>query len=227
MAENSQSDSGDAHGTRGRASDGAHDVSRTAQESTESDFERVALQCLPDVARFARSLTRDAADADDLVQETYLRACEAWHTFQEGSDCRRWLFTICRNSFLRARQRAQRMVSIEDQPDAETFAAVRAHKQARDAGLDDLFTRIDVGPALERALDALPDVYRTTVRMIDVEGFSYEEAASTLDVPVGTIRSRLFRGRRLLQESLIAHARDAGFTVNVGTDSTRSSGMRS
>ena len=188
--------------------------SQTSQRSPDSldvaDFERVALQCLPDVARFARSLTHDAADADDLVQETYLRACEAWHTFQVGSDCRRWLFTICRNAFLRTRQRGERFVSIEDQPDADTFAAVQAHKQARDAGLDDLFARIDIGPALQRALDALPDAFRTVAHLIDVEGFTYEEAAMTLDVPVGTIRSRLFRARRLLQESLIAHARDAG-----------------
>ena len=177
----------------------------------ESDFERVALQCLPDVARFARSLTHDPADADDLVQETYLRACEGWHTFQPGSDCRRWLFTICRNSFLRTRQRAERMVSLEEQPDADTFGAVRAHKVARDAGLDDLFARIDLGPALQQALDALPEAFRAVARMVDVEGFTYEEVAMLLEIPVGTVRSRLFRARRLLQEALIAHARDAGF----------------
>ena len=187
----------------------------------ESNFERVAMTCLPDVARFARSLTRDAADADDLVQETYLRAWEAWHTFHTGSDCRRWLFTICRNSFLRTRQRAERMVSIEDQPEAETFAAVRSHKVARDAGLDDLFARIDIAPAVERALDALPEAFRTVARLVDVEGFTYEEAAMTLDVPVGTIRSRLFRARRLLQDALIAHARDLGLAPDARSAAER------
>ena len=173
-------------------------------------FDEVALPCLPELARFARSLTHDVSDADDLVQETYLRAFEAWHTFQLGTDCRRWLFTICRNVFLRTRERAQRVVSVED-PEAETLDAVRAHNSARDAGLDGLFARIDLGPALDRAIDMLSDPFATVVRLVDVDGRTYEEVAEMLDVPIGTVRSRLFRARRLLQDSLIAHALDAGF----------------
>jgi RNA polymerase sigma-70 factor, ECF subfamily len=173
-------------------------------------FDEVALPCLPALARFARSLTRDASDADDLVQETYLRAFEGWHTFQLGTDCRRWLFTICRNVFLRTRQRAERVVAVED-PEADTLGAVIAHKSARDAGLDDLFARIDLGPALDRAIDMLPDAFAAVVRLVDVDGHSYEDVSVMLDVPIGTVRSRLFRARRLLQEALLAHALDAGF----------------
>jgi RNA polymerase sigma-70 factor (ECF subfamily) len=173
-------------------------------------FEETALPCLPELARFARSLTHDASDADDLVQETYLRAFQAWHTFTPGSDCRRWLFTICRNVWLRTRERAQRVVAVED-PEAETLAAVRLHMSAREAGLNDLYARIDIGPALERALDALPPDFRTVARLVDVDGRSYEEVAMMLDVPIGTVRSRLFRARRLLQESLLVHALDAGY----------------
>lgn len=179
-------------------------------ESATQTFDEVALPCLPELARFARSLTHDASDADDLVQETYLRAFEAWHTFQLGTDCRRWLFTICRNVFLRTRERAERVVSVED-PEAETLGAVMSHKSARDAGLDDLFARIDLGPALERAIDMLSGQFATVVRLIDVDGRTYEDVAGMLDVPIGTVRSRLFRARRLLQESLLAHALDAGF----------------
>ena len=179
-------------------------------QSPMQTFDEVALPCLPELARFARSLTHDASDADDLVQETYLRAFEAWHSFQLGTDCRRWLFTICRHIFLRARERAQRVVSVED-PEAETLGAVRAHMSARDAGLDDLYARIDLGPALDRAIDKLSDPFATVVRLIDVDGRTYEDVAEMLDVPIGTVRSRLFRARRLLQDSLITYALDAGF----------------
>ena len=173
-------------------------------------FEEVALPCLPELARFARSLTHDVSDADDLVQETYLRAFEAWHTFQLGTDCRRWLFTICRNLFLRTRERAQRVVAVED-PDADTLGAVMMHMSARDAGLEDLFARIDLGPALDRAIDMLSDPFAAVVRLVDVDGYSYEDVSGMLDIPIGTVRSRLFRARRLLQDTLLAHALDAGF----------------
>src|SRR5689334_15661158 len=79
-----------------------------------ADFEEEALEFLPNVARYARLLTRDKADADDLTQETFLRAFEKWSTFRPGTDCRKWLFTICRNLYLRNRQRSKRFVSEED-----------------------------------------------------------------------------------------------------------------
>lgn len=172
-------------------------------------FEREALASLPDVARFARSLTHDAADADDLVQETFLRAFRAWHTFIPGSDSRRWLFTICRNIFLRARERESRMVNVDD-AESEALGAVRLHIQARDSGLNDMFTRLDVAPAIESALATLPESFSEVVRLVDVEGFAYEEAAEALGIPVGTVRSRLYRARRLLQVELFKYAEDLG-----------------
>ncbi|MGI9078352.1 MAG: sigma-70 family RNA polymerase sigma factor [Gemmatimonadaceae bacterium] len=180
-------------------------------------FEHEALPSLPDVARFARSLTRDAADSDDLVQETFLRAFRAWHTFIPGSDCRRWLFTICRNIFLRARERESRMVNVDD-AEAESLAAVRLHIQARDIGLNDMFTRLDVAPAIETALATLSESFREVVRLVDVEGFTYEEAAEALGVPVGTVRSRLYRARRLLQAELLTYAVDLGLAKAPGGD---------
>jgi RNA polymerase sigma-70 factor (ECF subfamily) len=178
--------------------------------ASSADFERVALPCLSDVARFARSLTHDEPEADDLVQETYLRAFDAWHTFVPGSDCRPWLFTICRRLFVRARHRDRRVVAVGDDAEAETFAAVRLHNHARAVGVDDLFTRLDVGPAIVGALAELPEVFRSVVQLVDVEGLGYEEAAAILDVPVGTVRSRLFRARRMLQEQLVVYAEDLG-----------------
>ena len=182
----------------------------------DATFERDVLACLPDVARFARSLTHDDANADDLVQETMLRAYRAYHTFEPGSDARRWLFTICRNVFLRQRERERRQADTADDAELETLGAVMGHVAAQRDGTDDLFDRLDLGPAIERALGELPDAFRIAVALVDVEGQSYEEAAAVAGVPVGTVRSRLFRGRRLLQEKLLSHARDAGFAAPAG-----------
>lgn len=175
-------------------------------------FERQVLGRLPEVARFARSLTRDAADADDLVQETVLRAYRFYHTFRHGDDPRRWLLTICRNVFRRRMRRTTTLADPVDLVDAEaeSLAAARGHAAMRRDGEDALLDYIDVGPAIDRALRALPETYRGAVVLVDMEGFSYEEAARVERVPVGTVRSRLFRGRRLLQEALLAHARDVG-----------------
>jgi len=182
-----------------------------ADSKDDLSFEREALPWLDDVFRFALSMTRNQADADDVVQETFLRAYRSWHTYQPGSDCRKWLFTICRNVFLRSRERESNKVEYGgNDAELETLVAVRMSTPLIQAGDDDLFSRLDVGPAIRQAIARLPAVFRSAVQLVDVEEMSYEEAAAILTVPVGTIRSRLFRGRRLLQEMLINHARDAG-----------------
>ena len=169
------------------------------------------LGCLESVMRYARSLTRDASDADDLAQETFLRAFRAWKTFDMASDPRRWLFAICRHVFLRTRQRESRIVSVDEDLELDALAAVAAHNRARDEGLNQLFDRVDLKPAVATALAALGDAHRLIVVMVDIDGLAYREAADELGLPIGTVRSRLFRARRLLQHSLIEFARDAGF----------------
>lgn len=173
------------------------------------EFEATTLPHLESVARFALSLTRDRADADDLVQETYLNALRGWRTFRPGSDARRWLFTICRHAFLRGRRRAQRLRE-SDAADVDAMPAVLSHVQAMRDGLGELFERLDVRPAIEHAIDRLPEPHHTVLVLVDLENNSYEEAAAILGVPIGTVRSRLFRGRRMIQEALIAFAEDAG-----------------
>ena len=169
---------------------------------------------LGDVARFARSLTRDAARADDLVQETYLQALRGWHTFHADADPRRWLFAVCHHAFLRtARRDAKYVDAPEDDPELESLATASAHWRAQQSGVAAAAEQMDLGPAIDRALAVLPAHYRGAVVLVDVEGQSYEEAALVLDVAVGTVRSRLFRGRRLLQELLFVYARDAGFAT--------------
>lgn len=182
------------------------------QQPTEAEFRAEALRWLPNVSRYARLLTRDKADADDLAQETFLRAYVSWTTFRPGSDCRKWLFTICRHLFLRARQRESRIVSVED-PETDLQRTAELYWEVAASGLEDLFARIDLGPALERGMHGMQPEYREVVILVDVEDYSYADAAEALGVPVGTVRSRLFRGRRLLQEALIEHARDIGLVA--------------
>ena len=191
----------------------------TDHSADDKRFDDEALRWLPDVARYALSLARNEADADDLVQDTFLMAYERWHQFQPGTECRAWLFTICRHRFYRSRQREERQVATED-PELEALAAAAVHADARDAGLADAFARSEVLVAVDAAIAELPPSFRDVAILVDIEDHTYEGASQILGVPIGTVRSRLFRARRLLQEKLLAHARDAGLTGRVARSST-------
>jgi RNA polymerase sigma-70 factor (ECF subfamily) len=177
------------------------------------EFERTALIHLDSVARFALSLTRNDVDADDLVQETFLRAFRGWHTFTEGTDCRRWLFTICRNTFIRMATRSARYV-LSEEGDLDAWPAVKDHMEAVQAGMPDAFDLVDVQPAIERAVKDLPEPHHSILVLVDLEDMSYEEAAAILEIPVGTVRSRLYRARRQVQAALLGYAADLGIGPN-------------
>lgn len=184
----------------------------TPTDSSPPDFEAECLRWLPDLARYARSLARDDDVADDLVQDTYLIAFKAWHQFIPGSESRGWLFTICRNRFYRVHGREARQVAA-DTPELETLAASALFASASHQGLGDVFEQEEVVRAVGAAMAALPETYREVALLIDMHDHTYESAARILEIPVGTVRSRLFRARRLLQEQLLTHARDLGFGV--------------
>lgn len=180
-------------------------------------FERDALPWLENVRRFAVSLCRDAVDADDLTQETYLRAWRSWHTFEEGTDCRRWLFTICRNVFRRELRRRNAAVSFADDARALAWAAGAADGDAiaavSSAAPEDACARMDIGAAMDTALEMVPEPYRSTLVLVHLEDHSYEAAAAMLDIPIGTVRSRLFRARHIVQQHLLTVAQDAGLRL--------------
>lgn len=180
--------------------------------SKDAEFAAIALPLLPAINRLARVLVRDRADAEDLVQETFLRAYRYWSTFDPGTDCKRWLTAICRHVLFDQQRRTQQLQIVED-ADLESLAAARVHKAAVAAGLGDMYARIDLGPAIIRAVSQLDPIFREVVVLSDIEGFAYEEIAQSLDIPIGTVRSRLYRGRRHLQESLMVYALDAGYGV--------------
>ena len=190
-----------------------HSLSTEAvDDGLTSSFEDLTMPHLPAIARFARSLTREVVAAEDLVQETYLRALRGWHTFRAGSDARRWLFAICHHAFLRDVQRENVYIQpAEDDPELESLETAVAHWRAQQSGAADAAERLDLGEAINRAVGTLSPHYRAAVVLVDVEGQTYEEAAEVLGIPLGTVRSRLFRARRMLQDLLFEYARDAGF----------------
>ncbi|MBI4420333.1 MAG: sigma-70 family RNA polymerase sigma factor [Gemmatimonadetes bacterium] len=173
-------------------------------------FDEALVSAIPALYRFARYLARDDTRADDLVQETYARAVAHRDQFALGTDCRAWLFKICHNVFRRGESRDERE-SAEDDAKLEALAQAGwyAGRQMMDPS-GAMFERADLGDAIERALARLPEEYRTAVVLVDLEDQAYADAAAILQVPVGTVRSRLFRARRLLQQDLVAYAQDAG-----------------
>jgi RNA polymerase sigma-70 factor (ECF subfamily) len=178
----------------------------------DTEFGAIALPLLPAIHRVALALTRDATDADDVVQETFLRAYRHWHTFDQSTNCRKWLTAICRHALYDLRRRERDVLAVDD-AELESLAAIRVHKAAVAAGLGDMYSRVDLGPAIMKALAGLDPVFKEVVVLSDLEGFSYEEVAVALDIPIGTVRSRLYRGRRHMQEALMVYALDAGFGI--------------
>lgn len=164
-------------------------------------FEAEALASLDSLYRTALRLTRVRADAEDLVQETYLKAFRAAHSFTPGTNLRAWLFTILHNTARnRARDRARDTVSVDSEV-VERAAEAPAPGAAPDTP-ESLLLRETLAPDLQAAIDALPEVFRQAVWLRDVEEFSYAEIAEMLAIPVGTVMSRISRGRNLLFEHL-------------------------
>ena len=181
---------------------------------TRDAFEAEAMRWVPDVHRFALSMTRDESDAEDVVQDTYLRALRSWQTFAPDSDCRRWLFTICRNVFLRSRERASRVMNFDSSELDSVIGdgSVTRPWEERPGSINADYATVDVWPAIRRAISTVPEPFRSAIVVVDLEDESYETAADRLGVPIGTVRSRLFRGRRLLQDQLRNYALDLGVT---------------
>jgi RNA polymerase sigma-70 factor, ECF subfamily len=178
-------------------------------------FEETTLPLLPRLQRYAYRLTGNPSDGDDLVQTAYLNALKGWHTFKPGTDPARWLFTILRHAFYRTHRRPGTMLSL-DAPELESLSGtlyLRDELERGGARWDEI---PDLGAALDTAIAALAEDLRLLVLLVDVEGYTYEEAAREVGVPIGTVRSRLYRARRMLQECLIRHAQDLGIAMEGG-----------
>jgi RNA polymerase sigma-70 factor (ECF subfamily) len=181
----------------------------------KAGFAEEAVPCMDSVFRFALRLTAGHAEAaEDLVQETYLRAYRSWETYRPGTNCRSWLFTICRHAFLRHAETQARnpgAQATELSPQAESFASVLYFDDVRAADPERAFYDSFVDAEVMAALDRLPSEFREAVVLADLEGLPYDEIAAVLRVPKGTVKSRIFRGRRLLQQELYEYAVTMGY----------------
>jgi RNA polymerase sigma-70 factor (ECF subfamily) len=176
------------------------------------EFATEALQFAPQLYNAALRMTRNRADAEDLVQETYLRAYRSFHTFSEGTNLRAWLYRILTNTYINTYRAKQRRVHEDDLGDIDDLYLYRriadvdvASRSAEDT-LFELFTDDEVKAALEE----LPESFRLPVLLADVEEFSYKEIAEMLDIPIGTVMSRLHRGRKQMQKRLADYATERG-----------------
>jgi len=186
----------------------------TKRKVRRSEFEETALVHLDALYGAACRLTRNARDAEDLVQETVLRAYRFWETFEKDSNCKAWLLRILTNTFINEYQRRKRSRQVLDAATAEQEATdgVLVHAAAESQkSPESMLVDRSVSDDVQRALDALPDDFRIAVVLCDIEGLSYKEIADVMGTPVGTVMSRLFRGRRLLQTSLKDFAVQRGY----------------
>ncbi|HEV8304012.1 MAG TPA: sigma-70 family RNA polymerase sigma factor [Gemmatimonadales bacterium] len=177
-------------------------------EEKRASFEREALVHLDALYRVALRLSGNASDADDLVQETMLKAYRAWDQYEKGTNAKGWLLTILRHAFINEYRRRTRHPETVDVDTIEPFAVFGEIQEDDPQGA--FFDRI-VDDEVLRAIDALPEAFRETLVLSDVEGMSYQEIGRILEIPVGTVKSRLFRARQMLQGKLYDYAVNMGY----------------
>lgn len=174
------------------------------------------------VYRFALRLTGTQDGAEDLVQDTFFRAYRAWDQYTPGTRCKSWLFTICRNVFLRQRERQQRhdeIIQETAQEDAVSLSReAPVFAASKDSDPEGDFFKSIVDEEILAAIDELPHEYRIAVVLSDLEDLSYNEIAEVMEIPVGTVKSRLFRGRRQLQKRLHGYAVEMGYISGMSGD---------
>lgn len=186
------------------------------EAAIEADgFAEEALPWLDAVYRFSLRLTHGDQDAaEDLAQETFLRAHRFWHTYSRGTNAKSWLFTICRNTFLHQKElvRNQREKPASELADArvEALGATTAFAAQSSDPEEEFFSRL-IDDQVVEAIDTLPDEFHEVLVLSDLGDLKYAEIAQVLDVPVGTVKSRLFRARKLLQDQLREFAVESGY----------------
>jgi RNA polymerase sigma-70 factor (ECF subfamily) len=173
-------------------------------------FEHEALPHADILYNYALRMTNDPADADDLVQETFLKAFRFWDKYEQGTNIRAWLFRILKNSYINRYRKVSKEPDTVDYDEVQNFYASIRDESADPNDLQQSIFGNLLEDEVAGAIAELPEDFRTVVILSDIEGLPYEEIAEFVDCPVGTVRSRLHRGRKLLRARLFAYARERG-----------------
>ena len=185
----------------------------SAQEAFTAD----AMQYAPQLFSTALRMTRNRSDAEDLVQETYIKGWRSFHTFQEGTNLRAWLFRILTNTYINkynAQKRKGTEVELDDIEELFLYKRLGSIDQSQlSSSAEDQMLELFTDDEVKNAIESLPEDFRIPVLLSDVDGFSYKEISEMLEIPMGTVMSRLHRGRKAMQKMLYEYARERGLIV--------------
>lgn len=184
------------------------------ETAARREFEATALPLLNNLYGAAMRLTRDPAEAEDLVQDSMIRAFRFWSTFQQGTNIKAWMFTILRNTFINGYHRRGRKRDFQNDVNSQMRSlgptVALANSSSQPPGPEEAVISEITQLRIREALDSLPPDYRLAVTLADLEGLSYKEIADVMECPIGTVMSRIYRGRKILHKLLYDHAREIG-----------------
>ncbi len=182
-----------------------------SMDNEAQDFQQEALAHMDALYRYARRLTSSEGEAEDLLQETFLRAYRFWGRYEKGTNCKAWLFRIMRNLNInqaQAKGRKSQHESLDEVEDWYLYNRLAGYQTGADDNPEKIFFKNNWSVQIREALAQLPDEFRDPLLLCDVEGFSYQEIAEVLDIPIGTVRSRLNRARKKMQKLLWEYVKE-------------------